>query len=103
MAVCWPSARTCSLLPRFCTGRALVYPEPRRARLFVLARHRFSFSRHSPLLFTFDGRPSGRRRDPHLDKHMCACKYIVVPNKTIYVREVDLPLWELAQAELGES
>jgi hypothetical protein len=32
MAVCWLSARTCSLLPRFCTGRALVYPEPRRAR-----------------------------------------------------------------------
>jgi ATP-dependent DNA helicase RecG len=29
MAVCWLSARTCSLLPRFCSGRAL-------ARLFVL-------------------------------------------------------------------
>jgi hypothetical protein len=44
MAVCWLSARTCNLLPRFCRGRAL-------ARLFVLARHRFSFSRHSPLFF----------------------------------------------------
>src|SRR6266478_214670 len=29
--------------------------------LFVLARHRFSFSRHSPLLFTVDGRPCGQR------------------------------------------
>ena len=26
-----------------------------------------------------------------------------MPNKTIYVKESDLPLWELAQVELGES
>jgi hypothetical protein len=26
-----------------------------------------------------------------------------MPNKTIYIRDADLPLWELAQTELGES
>ena len=26
-----------------------------------------------------------------------------MPNKTIYIRDADIPLWELAQAELGES
>ena len=68
MAVCWLSARTCR-------GRAEFIPTRTRsgARFFVLARHRFSFSRHSPLLFhrmaarsqnsllPIDGRPCGRR------------------------------------------
>ncbi len=26
-----------------------------------------------------------------------------MPNKTLYVRETDLPLWDLAQAQLGQS
>ena len=60
MAVCWLSARTCR-------GWAEFIPTRSGARLFVLARHRFSFSRHSftlsevegPLLFTVDGRPCG--------------------------------------------
>ena len=49
-------------------------------------------------------------RRPHpplgyaIDKYAYTCKYIpVMPNKTIYIRDADIPLWELAQAELGES
>lgn len=26
-----------------------------------------------------------------------------MPNKTLYVRESDLPLWDLAQAKLGQN
>src|SRR5260370_37954629 len=40
MAVCWLSARTCSLLPRFCRGRAL-------ARLLLLHRRPASRQAHS--------------------------------------------------------
>ena len=61
MAVCWLSARTCRGGACPARGRA-------SARLFVLARHRFSFSRHSPLLFTIDGPPSGRRPVARLAK-----------------------------------
>lgn len=38
-----------------------------------------------------------------LDMDTYTCKYTCMPNKTLYVRESDLPLWDLAQAQLGES
>jgi len=38
-----------------------------------------------------------------IDKYAYTCKHKAMPNKTIYVRDADLPLWELAQEELGES
>jgi len=38
-----------------------------------------------------------------LDIYTCTYKYMKMPNKTIYVRDADLALWGLAQAELGES
>jgi len=89
MAVCWLSARTCNLLPRFCRGRALArrcrpfvfpgvcHPEPGRLSLanggegsaFPFSRHSFTLLALSlegsevegPLIFTIDGRPTGRR------------------------------------------
>ena len=38
-----------------------------------------------------------------LDIYNCTCKYTHMPNKTLYVRESDLALWDLAQAQLGQS
>src|SRR5713226_9170347 len=77
MAVCWPSARTCNLLPRFCRGWALAQLLPgdvvEAGLWFTLSLEgpgssfslatafRFLVARHSPLLFTVDGRPCGRR------------------------------------------
>ncbi|SRR6266851_673016 len=77
MAVCWPSARTCNLLPRFCRGWALAQLLPgdvvEAGLWFTLSLEgpgssfslatafRFLATRHSPLLFTVDGRPCGRR------------------------------------------
>src|SRR6266700_7359002 len=46
MAVCWLSARTCRGGACPARGRASVYPEPRRARLFVLARDSSLATRH---------------------------------------------------------
>ncbi len=31
------------------------------------------------------------------------CKYTCMANKTLYIKDSDLPLWDLAQAQLGDS
>jgi len=77
MAVCWLSARTCSLLPRFCTGRAL-------ARLFVLARHRFSFSRHSPLSTVFVSNSCARPKFPLADRRSAMLPNACRPASLLY-------------------
>ena len=38
-----------------------------------------------------------------LDEDAYTCKYTYMPNKTLYVRESDIALWDLAQAQLGQS
>ena len=76
MAVCWLSARTCNLFPSSFVGARHVVPvrdpfveagrnssRPGRepGSSFSLATRHCFLARHSPLLFTVDGWPSGRR------------------------------------------
>src|SRR5713101_25807 len=77
MAVCWLSARTCSLPPSsFCFSSCVSFSP--------LA------TRHSPLLFTVDGRPSGQRpasrrprQPPHHLHHLLRLAIQIIESEPI--------------------